>query len=67
MLALLGLKLDFLPLTLTGAGAVVVVAVALVRENLSLGRMLRETLQVVARRARLRYAPSLRAHAGEAK
>jgi len=67
VLALLGLKLDFLPLTLTGAGAVVVVAVALVRENLSLGRMLRETLQVVARRARLRYAPSLRAHAGEAK
>src|SRR3989442_1618790 len=67
VLALLGLKLDFLPLTLTGAGAVVIVAVALVRESLSLGRMLRETLQVVARRARLRYAPSLRAHAGEVK
>ena len=56
-IAVLGVKLGFLPLVLTGAA--VVMAVAMVRECLSLGRMLHATLQTVARRARLHHARRL--------
>jgi len=56
-IAVLGVKLGFLPLVLTSAA--VVMAVAMVRESLSLGRMLHATLQTVARRARLSYARRL--------
>jgi len=56
-LALLGLKIGFVPLILTAAA--LVMSVAFVREGLGLGRMVHEVLQTVARRARLHHAPRL--------
>ncbi len=67
MVTLLGFKIGFLPLAVAAAGAAVVMAVALVRESLGLGRMLHETLQAVARRARLNHAPRLQDHPAQVK
>ena len=65
--ALLGIKLGLLPLVIAAAGVAAVGGVALVRESLSLGSMLYQTLHTVARRARLHYAPPLQDHAAEVK
>lgn len=50
-----------------GLAAAAVGGVAFVREGLSLGRTLHRSLQAVARRARLHYAPSHQERAPEAK
>jgi GT2 family glycosyltransferase len=50
-----------------GIGIAAVGGVAFVREGLTLSRTLHRSLQVVARRARLHYAPPLREHTQEAK
>jgi len=65
--ALFGIKLGLLPLVIAGAGVAAVGGVALLRESLSLGSMLYQTLHTVARRARLHYAPRLQGHAAEVK
>jgi len=65
--ALLGIKLGLLPLVIAGAGVAAVGGVVLLRESLSLGSMLYQTLHTVARRARLHYAPRLQGHAAEVK
>jgi GT2 family glycosyltransferase len=49
-----------------GLGVAAVGGVAFVREGLNLGRTLHRSLQAVARRARLHYAPSLRERVPEA-
>jgi glycosyltransferase involved in cell wall biosynthesis len=53
----LALQLDVPALAGVGGGVAALAAAAYVREGLSLGRMLYETVQKVARRARLHYAP----------
>jgi glycosyltransferase involved in cell wall biosynthesis len=65
LVAVLGVKLGVLPWVLTAAAAVV--GVAIVREGLSLGRMLHGTIQIVARRARLHYARGLSQQTAEVK
>jgi len=65
VLALLGLKIGPLPLILTGAA--LIMSVALVREGLSLGRMLHDVLRTVARRARLHHAPGIQDHPAATK
>jgi len=50
-----------------GIGVAAVGAVAFAREGLNLSRTLHRSLQTVARRARLHYAPPLRERAQEAK
>src|SRR5262249_23837969 len=64
-LAVLGLKIGFLPVILTGAA--MVMGVALVRESLNLGRVLHEVLRAVARRAKLHHLPALRDQPDRAK
>jgi len=64
-LAALAFKLGFLPVVLTGAA--LAMSIALVREGLTLGRMLHEELLTVARRARLHHAPALRDRAARPK
>jgi hypothetical protein len=64
-MAVLGLKIGLLPLVLTAAA--IAMSVAFLRESLNLGRMLHETLQAVARRARLHYAPRLQDHPAQVK
>jgi hypothetical protein len=54
-------------LAAAGVAAVLVGAVALLRDSLRLGRMLYDALHGVARRARLHYAPPLDARTVEAK
>ncbi|PYM78483.1 MAG: hypothetical protein DME03_00170, partial [Candidatus Rokuibacteriota bacterium] len=63
--ALLGLKLGFLPVILTVGAAIM--SVALIRECLNLGRMLHDVLQTVARQARLHHAPALQDPPARAK
>jgi hypothetical protein len=66
LVTVLGTKLGVLPFVLMVAAATVV-AIAIVREGLSLGRMLHGTIQTVARRARLHYAPGLSRRTAEVK
>jgi hypothetical protein len=65
--AALGLKLALPALVAAGVVAGVVAGAALLRDTVGLGRMLYDALQVVARRARLHYAPPLDASMVEAK
>jgi hypothetical protein len=44
-----------------------VAAAALLRDSVGLGRMLYDSLQVVARRARMHYAPPIDARMAEVK
>ena len=64
-LAVLGLKIGFLPVILTAVA--MVMGVALVRESLNLGRVLHEVLRAVARHAKLHHAPALRDQPDRAK
>ena len=65
--AALGLKLALPALVAAGVVAGVVAGAALLRDTVGLGRMLYDALQVVARRARLHYAPPLDARVIEVK
>ena len=63
--ALLELKIGFLPVILTVGAAIM--GVALVRECLNLGRMLHDVLRTTARQARLHHAPALQDPRARAK
>src|SRR3989475_428216 len=61
LISLFGLALGWAPLLLAGLGGAVIGAVAFTREALSLARTINRGLTAVARRAKLHYAPPLRA------
>jgi hypothetical protein len=58
---LLGMALGWGPLVLAGLGASAISVVAFAREALSLARTIDRGLTTAARRAKLHYAPPLRA------
>ena len=61
LISLFGLALGWAPLLLAGLGGAAIGAVAFTREALSLARTIDRGLTAVARRAKLHYAPPLRA------
>ena len=64
---LLGIQLSLPALAAAGAAAAVVAGAALLRDTVGLGRMLYDSLQVVARRAHLDYAPPVDACMADVK